>query len=226
MPRNNNRRTPSATGGAAGSFVYAINEVFDESTQQERDLEYDGRTVYAKVTMSDDLEGNLIADVKYYDDAACTILHNVVTALNSDGTPDHSHDVPSHAGIFTNAALNDVTVEKEWEGEATGPANIRVMRTTTADLVAANVNGITQSTVLDQTEWFTYIKGGTLGDNTTLPDGWKVVPGSVWTFPRDPNTVDDGDASTVNDGWRHTFEDLPTRDENGNAIAIKMASLS
>lgn len=210
MPRNNNKRTSSTTGGAAGSFVYAITEVTPSiAIQQERKLSYDGSTIYAKIVVEDNLDGTLSTTVQYYEDAACT------REIKVDGAS-------ATAATFSNSAFANVDVEKIWVGEATRGANIRVIRTTAPMLAAA---GIIQdaSATLDQADWATYFDaedypyadGALLVNTGAAPAGWEFVDGTPYTFPQSRNvTADDGTVTTT--GWQHTYENLPTRDEDGS----------
>ena len=63
-----------------GYFIYAISEK-DKATSTTDDLElenyvvdglaYDDSTIYAKVKVTDNWDGTLSFDIKYYSDAAC-----------------------------------------------------------------------------------------------------------------------------------------------------------
>ena len=210
LPRNNNKRTTSTTGGAAGSFVYAISEVApDAATQQVRKLQYDGSTVYAKIVMEDNLSGTLIPSVKYYEDAACAKEIKVGGVSATEAT-------------FTNSAYEDITTEKIWVGEATRGANIRMIRTTAPMLAEAGI--IQDSTAtLNQARWMDYFddddypyeEGEQLINTSSAPKGWEFVAGTPYTFPQNPNVTNE-QGVVERTGWIHTYENLPTRDEDGN----------
>ena len=148
-------------GASTGSFVYAIHEVDPaneatylkddrngngvadalqykvgdglETATHIRGLDYDGKTIYAKLTIADDGKGSLRPKLEFFTSPDCS-----PASLMTDAS-----GAPAQAAQFDNARLRDITVDKVWVGDAVSDVTITLQRsedgTTWSDAATATI---------------------------------------------------------------------------------------